>query len=162
MVVGYHHFRKPPYMINFVVKSSHLQSSIGWTSVSRPHAPWNHAGFQVDPPNWLISDPWPYEGRKSISQYRDIQCIYIYIIDHSELRSCCLMYDFGDMRWLVFPGSPNLVLHETSKPTASEFSSSETSSPGSTPKASWQRRTSHKALVRWFQPVTHFRHQINI
>ena len=32
----------------------------------------------------------------------------------------------------------NIMNYETSKPTASEFSSSETSSPGRTPKASWQ------------------------
>lgn len=74
--------------------------------------------------------------------------IYIYTY-HRPFRTQKLLfvYDFGDMRWLIFPGSPNLVLHETSKPTASEFSSSETSSPGSTPKASWQSGTSHKALV---------------
>ncbi len=105
-----------------------------------------------------LSDPCPYEGRKSISQYVILFiniCIYIYIQIYKMLaiqNSESVVYVwFCDMRWLIFgfPGSPNLVRHETSKPTASEFSSSETSSPGNTPKASWQSQKSYKALVQW-------------
>ena len=44
-----------------------------------------------------LSDPCPYEGRKSISQYVILFiniCIYIYTniqdVSHSEFRICCL------------------------------------------------------------------------